>query len=205
VTSESNFIENTIRKENITLEINKLESEKYNFQNNNLLKLRGMVNALTQSIKNWEEKYIVTAKVSGKLLYPANITNKIKVNENDLVATILPRDAMTGHFVRATASDKAFGKIKVGTKVILKVDGYPYKQYGVVISSIASVSPMPKEDKAGNLLYDLTVSLPEKIITNYNVEIPFRPNTGVTAEILNKEKSILERIFEQFLNLIKQK
>lgn len=199
---ESNLIENEIRKGNLEFEVNKLISEQTDLNNKNILKLKGIISTLKASIKTWEEKYIIVAKTSGRVSFPSIITPYVKINENDLVASVVPTINTSYQYVRAIVPDKGIGKVKINNKVIVKVDGYPYKEYGSIISKVTAISPIPRDDKTGNLSYDLQITLPAEILTNRNIRIPFKPNTGVVVEIVTKEKSILARIFQEFLNLI---
>jgi len=201
---ETSKIENKIRQASLELEIKELLRREAELDNGNLLRLRGSASSLKQSVRNWKEKYVVTAKISGQVLLSPGIARKSKIDENEYVASVVPIDGSSENYIRALAPSHEIGKLKVNSKVIVRVDGYPYKQYGSVIAKIAAVASIPKEDREGKSFYEVRIDLPPEIVTNYDIKIPFRPNTKVIAEIVNDDKTILERIFQDFLGLINQ-
>ena len=51
-------------------------------------------------------------------------------------------------------------------------------------------------------LYSIQAILPNDMITSHQKKILYKPNSAITAEIITKNKSILERMFETFLSLL---
>ena len=90
------------------------------------------------------------------------------------------------------------GKVKVGHKVILKLDAYPYNEYGTVEGKVARISEIPVENA-----YNIVIELKDGLKTNYNNKITFKQRLTATAAIITKDQSVLQRIFYQFENLFK--
>jgi HlyD family secretion protein len=196
-------IENHIRKNQLALEIHRLVTGRDNIEKEYRLKLRELMSNLRQSIAKWEEKYFVTAEINGVVALSSRITENYRLSSNQLVAQVLPPTRPSGNFVRVNVSGKGIGRIRKGNRAILKIEGYPYKEYGTVTSYVTFVSILPKEDKNGNLIHELILALPDKIVTNYKKNIPYRASTEVSAEVITSDRSVLERIFNEFLDLIK--
>jgi hypothetical protein len=53
-------------------------------------------------------------------------------------------------------------------------------------------------------VYLINVKLDDGLHTSYKKEIVFKPNMEGTADIVTKDKSFLERIFEQLIKLVKR-
>lgn len=200
---ENTLIENQIRKEQLRLEKQKLRKEITDFETKSMLAIDRSISTLRHSIKVWEERYVVSAKVSGTVSFDAKITSKARINATDPIVTIIPPSEAQRKFVLATSLHSfGVGKIRPGEKAILKIDNYPYKEYGVIVSSLLSVSKLPVEDRNGNANYQFIIPLKDTIKTSYGVEIPYKPNTVVAVEIITEDKSLLERVFSEFLNLV---
>lgn len=199
------LIENEIRKNQLRLQIHQLKEGKSDFVNEYTLKIQESVSKLKQDIKDWKENYYMTAEISGIISFASFLTEKVRLSPDQTVANIIPTHEASKKFVRAFALSKGMGEVEVGNKVILKIDGYPYQEYGTVTSQVSSISLLPKKDDDGNLAYELIVSLPNTIKTNYGIEIPYSPNTSIIAEVITEDASILQRVFNEFLSLLKNR
>ena len=201
---ENGIIANQIKKVQQKLEIHTLKEERAILENSHLLKLREIISNLKQSITSWNRKYVVVAELAGIISIKSNIIQSVTVQSNQVIATILPPKSKSKRFVRTITLEKGgIGKIEIGDKVILKIDGYPHKEFGIVTSTVSSMSLLPEKDNNGTLIYEIIIPLPDTIKTNYGRIIPYNPNTGILAEIITEDKSIMHRIFNQFLDLLK--
>jgi hypothetical protein len=62
---------------------------------------------------------------------------------------------------------------------------------------------LPDHDKEGKIQYEVHLALKDKMISTYNYDFPYQPMASITADVITEDKSILERVFSQFLSLIK--
>ena len=82
------------------------------------------------------------------------------VTPGEEVMTIIPvENQLVGKLLLPTAKS---GKVKIGQKVNIKLDSYPYIEFGVVQGTVQAISMMPYEK---NYLVDVT--LPNGLYTNY--------------------------------------
>jgi len=95
------------------------------------------------------------------------------------------------------------GKIEKGLKAIIKFDAFPHKEFGSVLAKVSAISKLPEVNENGEALYEVKITLPQKIETDYGREIPYKPQMSGSVEIITADKSILERILAQFLSLVK--
>lgn len=198
---DKGIIQNKIRHEQLTLEIQSLQEKQDNKFDAFRLSISGLLNTIRQKILDWEEDYYVKAEIDGDLLLNTSLSQEVFLPANSVVATILPKQGCQMQYVKLVTPVQGIGKIKVGDKAILKLDNYPYKEYGTITSTIKSIAPLPSKTEQGDF-YEIKIALKEPIITNYNKSIPFIPFSSLLTEIITEEKSVLERIFEQLLNLI---
>ena len=82
----------------------------------------------------------------------------------------------------------------------IRLNGYPYQEFGSVETRVKSISLVPDE---GNFIVELDV--PDELKTVYNKIIPFRQEMGGIANIITEDRRILERIFDKILSILKNR
>lgn len=81
--------------------------------------------------------------------------------------------------------------------MIIKLDGFPYMEFGMLQGIVENVSLIPVEiNQAVGKMYVNTVqvSLQEVLTTTYSKSIPFTGELTGVAEIATKEMSLLEHL-----------
>ena len=198
------LIQNEIRSEKSKIEIHKLTEERHTLVNDYVYRINEVLSQLEQQIREWRNVYFIKASIKGKVVLPSDVIQNSTLKRDQLVATIIPAENVGNHFARVVCPQKGIGKIISGQRAILKFEGYPHKEFGIVQSQVAQISLIPIKNNEESSTYEVRIPLESRVITNYNKEIPYKPNTALTAEIITQSRSIVDRIFEQFLNLIKQ-
>lgn len=199
------IIQNTIKEEQLRLQIQQLAEERSQQLNSYRFNIQEVINRINQQIKQWEEKHYVLAEVSGKVVLQPNITQDIFAAPNTPLFSIISDKRQDKKYAKVITPVKGIGKVEQGDKAILKLDGYPYKEYGVLISQVQTIAPLPNQDQQGNKYYEIKIPLSDTLTTNYKKIIEYKPQSALTAEIITKDKSILERMTEQLLDLITEK
>ena len=152
--------------------------------------------ALKGAIKNWERKYVIKSDVSGTISYMSHFYKNQQVQQGELLFSVIPSEL--GNFTaKIKAPIQNSGKIKLGQKVHIKLLNYPEAEYGILNGKIASMSPIPDNDG----FYLINVNLKRKLITSYNISIPFKTEMSGTAEIVTEDLRLLERLFYQLRNV----
>ena len=90
------------------------------------------------------------------------------------------------------------GKIREYQKVLLKLENFPYREWGTVEASVGSISQVPRTGE--NLGYVVYLNI-DDLTTSYGKKLEFNQELIGTAEILLEEVTVLERLFYQFRNL----
>jgi hypothetical protein len=120
-----------------------------------------------------------------------------EVTAGDIIFTVLPekRKDFVG---RLTISSQNAGKINIGQKVLIKVDNYPYQQYGMLVGHVKNISISP--DSTGN--YVVYISLNDDLQTSYKKNIDFKQEMLGTAEIITEDLTVAERLFYKVKGLL---
>lgn len=188
--------DNMFRKQNEIISLNKNKNDvRFNEKEDAATtagRLRQNLNTLRASLDKWKQTYLLTAPIEGQVSLNASFfSEKQYVKQGDQVMTIVPpaSDKLIGRLSLPVAGS---GKVRTGQKVILKLDSYPYYEFGTLQGRVASKSLVPKDNE-----YSILVLLPEGLKTSYHKEIPFEQQLQGKAEIVTDEKRFLQRIYEQ--------
>ncbi len=158
-------------------------------QNNTLQEdLENGYNQLISALSTWEISYLLIAPSSGKLTYMNVWSNLQEVKSGDRLFTINP-ERRGEIFAVLTIPFEGIGKVRPGEQVNIKLDGYPYMEFGVVEGSILSVSNGSTEKGFPSI-----VKLPNAAITSYGYELSFERDLSGIAEITTDDLTLLQRL-----------
>lgn len=176
-----------------------LKTTKINEQEDDMRLLRNLsqsLNTLKMAIRQWEHNYVLMSSTEGIVGFHEFWGENQFINSGEMVFSILPTDTsvLVGKLVLPSQNA---GKVVPGQKVLVKLDNFPYQQYGMLVGQVENISVSP--DNEGN--YFVYISLPEGTSTSYNQKLPFEQELLGNAEIITENLSIAERLFYKFKNL----
>ncbi|SFW75966.1 HlyD family secretion protein [Sinomicrobium oceani] len=158
--------------------------------------LEGGLEILKNEIHNWELAYVLKSPMKGKVSM-FDIRHKYQnVKAGDIVFTVVPEetDSLIG---QVTMPVQNSGKVKVGQEVLIKLDNYPYEEWGSLRGEIVDISAVPKK---GEAMYSIYVNV-GSLETSFEKKLEFRQEMQGNAEIITEELSILQRIFYQLTKI----
>lgn len=178
-----------------------LKTTKINEQEDNtrlLANLSQTFNALKKAVKEWEHNYVLSSSIEGVVGFQEFWGKNQFINSGEVVLSILPTDTdkLVGKLVLPSQNA---GKVVQGQKVLVKLDNFPYQQYGMLVGKVENISVSP--NSKGN--YFIYISLPHGTATSYNRKLPFEQELLGNAEIITENLSVAERIFYKFKDLFK--
>lgn len=188
---------------NISKEIQDLKNQKrifneeYNIKKDQLsLNLLKHFLELKTAINNWEYNFLIRSPTDGKIEYlQLFITNSQYVSKDTPLFVVLPNyNSILG---KGIVSSYGYAKIKEKDSIIIKLNNYPYKEYGVLKGIISN-----KSDIFNDSIYTLDIGLNNRLITDFNKEIKYSYNMTGEIEYYTEKQSVLQRIIF-FLKSIK--
>ncbi len=96
-------------------------------------------------------------------------------------------------------SSHGAGKVEVGQSANVKVNNFPYDEYGLLKGGVSSISRLTNTTSTAEGVtdtYQTILSFPDGAITNFGKELPLDFETKGTAEIITKRKRLIERLFD---------
>jgi multidrug efflux pump subunit AcrA (membrane-fusion protein) len=151
---------------------------------------------LKKSIHIWQQNYQFIAIHDGVFRFQNSWKENQLIKTADLFATILPENQE--HFLgKLNVLSHNSGKIKKNQKVLIKLENFPYQEYGMLEGKIQTMSTVT--DKDGN--YYIEITIPNGLITTLDKKIKFDKELTGQADIITDEMRLIERIFYQFRKL----
>ncbi|MBP1618668.1 MAG: hypothetical protein H6Q14_2495 [Bacteroidetes bacterium] len=100
---------------------------------------------LIASVQSWKKNYMLVAPTAGRVSFLKFWQTNQLVEANGKVFSVVP-DRSGELLGKAELLSASLGKIKAGQRVNIKLDNYPYLEYGVVVGRVEAISLLPDED-----------------------------------------------------------
>jgi HlyD family secretion protein len=156
------------------------------------------------SLKFELEKRIVRAQEGGTIFsLPITGVGDV-VQQGGMIVEIAPQKADI--LLKAEMATTQSGSLQKGMAVKMKFDAYPFQDYGVVDGSLIKISPTTKmqETSQGRVaIYELEIELNQTCIPSVNDCIPLRPGDTATAEVVVRQRRVIDFILDPFKKLQK--
>lgn len=139
------------------------------------------------------------APVSGVVL-SLNVQNVGEVVQpGQTIAEMAPSNAAL--VLAASLPNQEAGFVKPGMPVQVKLDAYPYQDYGIIPGKVIAISPDAKLDQRLGAVYRLEVALDRHSINTKNQTVKFKVGQTATADIIIRRRRIAELLLEPLREL----
>lgn len=115
------------------------------------------------------------------------------------IAAIAPSDAPL--ILQAALPDPEAGFVKVGMPVKVKIDAYPFQDYGVVPGRVVALSPDTKQDEQMGPVYEVKVALDRDHVIEGGRPVTFKPGQTAQADIVIRRRRILDILLDPIRQL----
>ncbi len=148
-----------------------------------------MLNTLRSAAEAWKAKYVVSAPVAGRVVFPSFVQESQHLTLGQELVYVVP--AHTEFFGELRVPQQNFGKVKTGQTVLVKFSGYPFQEFGAVRGRVESIAEVPVRDS----VFLAKVALPAGLTTNFGKTLSYKTGMSASAEILTDETRLLEKLF----------
>ncbi|HHY0532032.1 TPA: HlyD family secretion protein [Vibrio parahaemolyticus] len=153
-----------------------------------------------------QEGVLVRAKTDG-MITSLNITLGQEVKPQEYLASILPIESKME--VDLLVPTHAFGFIKAGQPVRIKLGAFPYQKYGTLSGTVTKTTRtiiLPTElnlpVRISEPYYRVTVSLDEQYVKANGKMLALKAGMIVKADIITDTRTILEWILDPLVSLV---
>jgi hypothetical protein len=199
--SKKTLQQNELALKRIDLEIIKLKNGASSYNKDeiqNILSrkagIQRTLNRLLTSVEVWKQKNILIAPVSGEVNFLKDIKEGAYYEGDILIVSPLEKE----YYASMKIPFAGAGKVKELQRTILKLSDYPYREYGFIEGTLATLSPI-----AGDNFYLGKVVFKKESISSYGNQIILRENMSGIGEIITNDRNILERLFEKVIYALK--
>ena len=169
--------------------------QKTNELNTYEIQIEDALQGFKSQLAKWKQSYLIISPIDGRVSFNKVWFENQSVSAGDLIVTIIPKNEMR-IIGKADIPSTGVGKVKPGQTVNIKLDNYPYMEFGMLKAKVKNISLVPITTEQG-IFYSAEIELNDSILkTNYNKIIPFSQNMTGTAEIITDDL----RLSERFLN-----
>lgn len=140
----------------------------------------------------------VLAPVSG-IIFDPKVRNSGVIGAGDTILTIIPQGGLKGNvFVQ----NKDIGFVKSGQKAQVRVDAFPFTQYGELKGTVDQIGAdaLPPDQKANFYRYPVKLELDRPYLERKGVKIPLRSGMAITANIKLRDKRLISLVSDMFVD-----
>ncbi|MFN3759530.1 MAG: HlyD family secretion protein [Algoriphagus aquaeductus] len=150
--------------------------------------------ALKNIVEQWYEINAIISPSDGQLNYLKNFYADEYVSSGDQLFAI---SSDTKEMIAYSYLPlEGYGKIKVNQKAKIKLNNYPFLEFGYLMGRVESISQFSNGEE-----YLTTIKLENGMITNTKIPLNFVSETNGTIEIITEDLRLIERVFYQIKKL----
>ena len=155
-------------------------------------------NNIRGKIKVWKNTFLITSPAKGTISFTTIRNENQFVETGKTVLNIVQKnDVFIGRIMLPLQNA---GKVKKGQIALIKLDNYPYQEFGTVEAIIENISSVPVEGK-----YIVEVSLPKKNETSYHKQLNMQQDMQGSADIVTEKKRLIAKFFDKLKYLFNDK
>ena len=155
-------------------------------------------------IKNWKISNLLVSPIDGTVSFVGKWDEGQFINAGETFLAVIPnKDCKVIGIVKIPQEN--FGKVKSGQKVNVRLNGYPYMEYGLLTGIIGYLSSVPEEavDQQSSPQYTAEIVFPNGMKTSYGKELRLIQKMNGSAEIITEERSLMMRLIDPIVTLLK--
>lgn len=166
--------------------------------------IRTNIERLSADIRNWKLTYLLTAPINGKVSFVHKWDVGQFINAGEHYLTVVPDEHQSVIGI-VHIPQTSFGKVSTGQKVNVRLDGYPYMEYGMLVGTIGHLSSVPEEqsDSQSAPQYTAEILFENGMKTTYGRELRMIQKMEGSAEIITEERSLIMRLLDPMVALFK--
>ena len=150
---------------------------------------------LMNRLSEWEQTNVIKAPIDGQISYFSFWSENQYVKQGDDIFTIIPKN-QSETIGKVLLPIQNTGKLKVGQKAIIKLDNYPYSEFGVLEGTVRKISSIAKQNN-----YAVEICFSKELTTTTGTIISSKNEIQGSINIVTEDLRLIERIFYQIRKL----
>lgn len=196
--SRSTLSQTQIQIDQLDHEIIEIEKDYLEIRDQKSNLLTQSYDQLAGTLSDWKLNYAFIAPIDGTVTFTRVWSQNQYVRQGERVLTIISGEPgpVLGKVLLPL---RGAGKVRAGQKAIVRIDKYPFMEYGSLMGRVEGISLVSDQE-----FYSVEISFPEGLKTNYDRELVFNQGMTGQAEIVTDELSLLVRIVNPLRSILKR-
>lgn len=166
--------------------------------------LDGCRERLEAQIRAWSLSCLLASPMDGAVSFVRKWDEGQFISAGESFVTVVPsEERMPVGIVKVPQA--SFGKVCTGQRVNVRLSGYPYMEYGLLVGEIGYLSSVPEAaaDLHTEPQYTAEIVFPDGMVTTYGRELRLIQKMDGTAEIITKDRRLIMRFLDPIAALFK--
>ncbi|MCB9284813.1 MAG: HlyD family efflux transporter periplasmic adaptor subunit [Lewinellaceae bacterium] len=146
--------------------------------------------------QDWIERYLVRSRQAGRVVFSRPLEPLQWLEEGEPTLALALDHSPLAWQARGWLPARGAGRVETGAEVQLRLDAFPYEEYGCLDGKLVSVSPLSENES-----FLVEIALPDSLITDTGQTLPVKAEMPATARIFSSKKRLLQRMLEGFRKL----
>ena len=141
--------------------------------------------------RDWVERHLTRARHAGEVLFSRPLEPLQWLEEGEATLAVSVGSVLPGWQARGWLPARGTGRVAEGAEVQLRLDAFPYEEYGSLEGAVSHISPLSENES-----FLVEIALPDSLITATGRILPVGPEMPATARIYTSKKRLLIRLLE---------
>ena len=140
----------------------------------------------------------VVAPASGVIFEPKARLDGV-IGAGNTILTIIPQQGLKA---QVFVANKDIGFVKKGQKAQIRVDAFPFTQYGELKGRVTQIGAdaLPPDEKAAFYRYPVKLSVEQPFLENKGFKIPLRSGMAIRANLKLRDKRVISLISDMLID-----
>jgi hypothetical protein len=198
--SDAAFINNDMQIQQHNAQINDLSQSKSDLQNTKELTVLEDIRRLKSTIDEGKKTFLLTAPIAGTVTLSKIWSPQQNIGVGEEFLTIVPAEGANPVVCKAILPIAQSGKVKLGATTTVRLDAFPYQQYGILRGVLQNIALVPQKED-----YQLDIALNSNLTTSYGKILTFHQEMQGSANIITEDRRVVERILDRFRDLMRNR
>lgn len=189
------IVQNKLQLNTMEMELESLRYGRNQIENTELERILSHREFIVNFINTWRQNFALVAPVDGWVTYLKPLFEGQFINAGEsFIAVVQENDGIIGWI---DVQSIGFGKVEMGQMVNVRLDNFPFNEFGMLKGEVINIGRVPNQNQ-----YMVGISFPDGLMTSYHQELRFSPEMVGSAEIITRDRRLLQRIFDSIVQLI---
>jgi HlyD family type I secretion membrane fusion protein len=111
------------------------------------------------------------------------------ISAGQVLVSLVPDDSEV--FAEVKVANRDLSYVHINQKAALRIDAFPYNQFGRLEGTITAISPSTSQDKDGNPYYLVRIKPEKSLMSKAGVNYQLKSGMTLRADIITRKKNIV--------------